>query len=106
MNSRFAAAGASRTLKVVGIILILSFFVDFLILSFPFQPTNKPWLIDWETALVDRGIVPMIGLGMLFAAYWVDSTDETNPPTIDLRFPALIISSLLGLMFLVIFPST
>ncbi|GAB1544389.1 HpsJ family protein [Scytonema sp. NUACC21] len=104
MNNHLAAVTASRTLKVVGIILILSFFVDFLILLFPFQPTNKAWQIDLATALVDRGIVPLVGLGMLFAGYWVDSFDDASRPGIDLRFPALVISSVLGLMFLLIFP--
>ncbi len=104
MNNRFAGIIAARTLKVVGIVLILSFLLDVLILLFPFQPTNRTWQIDLATALVDRGIVPMVGLGMLFTAHWVDTTDDTHPSGIDLRFPALILSSILGLMFLLIFP--
>jgi flagellar biosynthesis GTPase FlhF len=104
MNSNVAAVTASRTLKVVGIILILSFLVDFLILLFPFQPTNRVWQIDLATALVDRGIVPMVGLGMLFAGYWIDSVSESSRTVVDLRFPSLILSSILGLLFLLIFP--
>lgn len=105
MNNHFATVNASRTLKVVGVVLILSFFLDFLILLFPFQPTNKKWQIDLATALVDRGIVPMIGLGMLFAGSWIDSTDDgARPQPLDLRFPSLIISSILGLIFLLVFP--
>ncbi|MDF5720592.1 MAG: HpsJ family protein [Rhizonema sp. PD37] len=103
-NNSLATMNASRTLKVAGIILILSFFVDFLILLFPVQPTNKGWLIELATALVDRGIVPMIGISLLFAGYWIDTPDDTRPQGIDLRFPALILSSVLGLMFLLIFP--
>lgn len=104
MNNRFFAATTARTLKVAGIILILSFLLDVLILLFPFQATNRTWQIDLATALVDRGIVPMVGLGMLFAGYWTDSTDDGRTSGIDLRFPALILSSILGLMFLLIFP--
>lgn len=104
MNNRFVTVNASRTLKVVGIILLLSFLLDFLILLFPFQPTNRAWQIDLATALVDRGIVPMVGLGMLFAGHWIDSTDDGISQGIDLRFPALILSSILGLLFLLIFP--
>ncbi|KYC39729.1 hypothetical protein WA1_30850 [Scytonema hofmannii PCC 7110] len=104
MNTHLAAVTAARTAKVVGLILIVSFFVDFLILLFPFQPTNKAWQIDLATALVDRGIVPLVGLGFLFAGYWIDSIDDGNRPGIDLRFPAFILSSILGLMFLLIFP--
>ncbi|MEH2241413.1 hormogonium polysaccharide biosynthesis protein HpsJ [Nostoc sp.] len=106
MVNRFASVSTALTLKVVGIICILSFFVDFLILLLPFQPTDRVWQINLATALVDRGIVPLVGLGLLFAAYWIDSADAVSdrPQGIDLRFPAVILSSILGLMFLLIFP--
>jgi hypothetical protein len=106
MVNRFTSVSAALTVKVVGIICILSFFVDFLILLLPFQPTDRVWQINLATALVDRGIVPLVGLGLLFAGYWFDSADagSDRPQGIDLRFPALIISSILGLMFLLIFP--
>ncbi|MBG1262344.1 HpsJ family protein [Nostoc commune] len=106
MVNRFASVGTALTLKVVGIICILSFFVDFFILLLPFQPTDRVWQINLATALVDRGIVPLVGLGLLFAAYWIDSADAASdrPQGMDLRFPAVILSSILGLMFLLIFP--
>ncbi|MBH8574222.1 hypothetical protein I8752_14585 [Nostocaceae cyanobacterium CENA369] len=105
MTNRFASVNAALTLKVVGIILILSFFLDFLILLLPFQPTDRTWQINLATALVDRGIVPLVGLGMLFVGYWIDdASDGDRPRSVDLRFPALIISSILGLLFLLIFP--
>lgn len=105
-NTSFAAMNAGRTLKVVGIILILSFLIDFIILLLPFQPTDRTWQINLATALVDRGIVPMVGLGMLFSGYWAHSfaNDNSGNAGIDLRMPALILSSILGLMFLLIFP--
>jgi len=104
MVNRLATVNTSRTLKVVGTILILSFLVDVLILSLPFQPTNSGWQIRLATALVDRGIVPLVGLGMLFAGHWVDSTDDSIPSGIDLKIPMSILSSILGLVFLLIFP--
>jgi hypothetical protein len=105
MVNRFTSVSTAITMKVVGIICILSFFVDFLILLLPFQPTDRVWQINLATALVDRGIVPLVGLGLLFAAYWIENADASDRPQgIDLRFPALILSSILGLMFLLIFP--
>ncbi|KAB8318777.1 hypothetical protein SD81_007425 [Tolypothrix campylonemoides VB511288] len=105
MNNRFAAAIAARTLKVIGIILILSFLIDFIILSLDFSPTDKQLQLRWAASMVERGVVPLVGLGMLFAAYWIDSFDDGNQPQpIDFRMPALIISSILGLLFLVIAP--
>lgn len=105
MVNRVASVNAARTLKVVGVILLLSFLLDFLILLLPFQPTDRGWQINIATALVDRGIVPMVGLGFLFAASWIENAgDSDRSQTIDLRFPALILSSILGLIFLLIFP--
>ncbi|MGH8002290.1 MAG: hormogonium polysaccharide biosynthesis protein HpsJ, partial [Brasilonema sp.] len=57
MNNRFAAVLAARTLKVIGIILILSFLIDFLILSLDFSPTDKQLQLRWATAMVERGVV-------------------------------------------------
>lgn len=105
MVNRSAPLNTALSLKVVGVILILSFLFDFLILLLPFQPTDRLWQINLATALVERGIVPMVGLGFLFAAYWLESgSNSDRSPMIDLRFPALILSSVLGLIFLIIFP--
>ncbi|KAB8331876.1 hypothetical protein SD80_020310 [Scytonema tolypothrichoides VB-61278] len=105
MNNRFAAAIAARTLKVIGIILILSFLIDFVIISLDFSPTDKLLQLRWAASLVDRGVVPLVGLGMLFTGYWIDSFDDgTQPVSIDLKMPALVISSILGLLFLIIAP--
>ncbi|MBE9004019.1 hypothetical protein IQ259_02975 [Fortiea sp. LEGE XX443] len=105
MTNRFTSGNASLALKVIGVVLILSFLLDFLILLLPFQPTDRGWQINLATALVDRGIVPMVGLGSLLIGYWIDSAiDGDRPSGIDLRFPAFILSSILGLIFLLIFP--
>jgi polyhydroxyalkanoate synthesis regulator phasin len=104
MVNRFTSVSTALTLKVVGIVLILSFLLDFLLLLFPFLPTDRGWQISLATNLVDRGIVPLVGLGILFAGHWIESADSDRPPSLDLRFPTLILSSILGLMFLLIFP--
>jgi hypothetical protein len=105
MTNRFTSGNAALALKVIGVVLILSFLLDFLILLLPFQPTDRGWQINLATALVDRGIVPMVGLGSLLIGYWIDSASESDRPKgIDLRFPAFILSSILGLIFLLIFP--
>ncbi|AKG23656.1 hormogonium polysaccharide biosynthesis protein HpsJ [Calothrix sp. 336/3] len=104
MNNRFAASSASRTFKVVGTVLLLSFVLDLVILLIDFKPTDKASQIALASNLVERGIVPMVGLALMFAGYWVDTTDDSRSSGIDLRFPALILSSILGLMFFVIAP--
>jgi hypothetical protein len=106
MVNRIAPTNTSLALKVVGIVCILSFLIDFVILLLDFSATNKQAQIALATALVDRGIVPLIGLALLLAAYWVDKVDSGSdrPPAIDLRMPVFVISSILGLMFLLIAP--
>ncbi|MFM2062083.1 MAG: hypothetical protein RLZZ507_1753 [Cyanobacteriota bacterium] len=104
MVNRAASSNSSLALKVVGIVCILSFFVDFVILLLGFSPTDKQAQIGLTTALVDRGIVPMVGLGMILAAYWFDSAETGGGAGMNLKLPSLILSSILGLMFLLIFP--
>lgn len=98
---------AARTLKIVGTVLILSFLLDLIILTFPFRPADKGWQISLANQLVDRGIVPLVGLALLFAGYWVGNTASSSVSSkswLSLRFWALLLSSLLGLLFLLLFP--
>lgn len=102
MVNRLTPANTSLALKTVGIICILSFIVDFLFLLFPVQPTDRLWLINLFRNLVDRGIVPLVGAGLIVAAYGIESNDSSR--SLDLRLPTFILSSLLGLLFFVIGP--
>ena len=108
MNNLQFSPLLARILKLIGVLLILSFFVDFVILLFPFGLRDRNWQIGLATALVDRGIIPMVGLALFLTGYWVENSSSnipTKPKTwLDLRFWALLLSSLLGLLFLVLCP--
>lgn len=105
MVNRVSSSNSSLALKVVGVVCILSFFVDFVILLLGFSPTDKASQIGFTTGVVDRGIVPMVGLGMIMAAYWIDGAETGGDRSgFDLRIPSLLLSSFFGLMFLLIFP--
>ncbi|MFM5983019.1 MAG: HpsJ family protein [Sphaerospermopsis kisseleviana] len=105
MVNRVSSFNSSLILKVVGIVCILSFFVDFVILLLGFSLTDKQVQIGFTTALVDRGIVPLVGLGIISAAYWLDNLETGGDRSgLDLRLPSMILASILGLMFLLIFP--
>jgi hypothetical protein len=83
----------------------LFFSLDFLFLLFPLQLTDKLWQINLCRSLVDQGIVPLLGLGGILTAYWVDrSTESGRSSSSGLKLPIFILSSLLGLIFLLIFP--
>ncbi|MGB8691302.1 MAG: HpsJ family protein [Microcoleus sp.] len=110
-NSRQFSSVAARTLKVVGIILILSALLDCIVLSLPGEASdmiNRGWQLAAATQIVDRGIIPLMGIALLLTGFWVDSSTgvsiERRNFWLDLRFWALLISSLLGLIYLLLVP--
>lgn len=110
-NSRQFSSVAARTLKVVGIILILSALLDCIVLSLPGEisdMSNRGWQLAAATQIVDRGIIPLMGIALLMTGFWVDSSSgvsiERRNVWVDLRFWALLISSLLGLIYLLLVP--
>ncbi len=103
MVNRVASSNTALVLKVIGIVCILSFFVDFGVLLLDFSPTNKQLQVGLVTAIVDRGIVPLLGIGTIFVSSWMNNAED-RPQGLDLRLPALILASLFGLMFLLMFP--
>lgn len=110
-NNRQFSSVAARTLKVVGIILILSALLDCIVLSLPGEASdimNRGWQLAAATQIVDRGIIPLMGIALLMTGFWVDSSSgvsiERRNVWVDLRFWALLISSLLGLIYLLVVP--
>lgn len=107
-SSRPTTALASRALKAVGIIITLSALLDILVLSIPYQLLDRDWQIDFVTQVVDRGIVPLVGIVLFLTGFWVDSMAGTLAERKriwqDPRLWALILSSILGLLFLTLFP--
>jgi hypothetical protein len=110
-NSRQFSSVAARTLKVVGIILILSALLDCIVLSLPGETSdtiNRGWQLAAATQIVDRGIIPLMGIALLLTGFWVDSSTgvsiERRNLWLDLRFWTLLISSLLGLIYFLLAP--
>ncbi|ALB42797.1 MULTISPECIES: HpsJ family protein [Nostocales] len=105
MTTSIPSRTTSFLLQLIGIICILFFSLDFLFLLFPLQLTDKLWQINLCRSLVDQGIVPLLGLGAILTAYWVDrSSESSRSSSSGLKLPIFILSSLLGLIFLLIFP--
>lgn len=96
-------------LKLFGVVFILSSFLDYVTLLFPLRLQDPQWQLGFVTNLVDRGIVPMVGVGLILIGYWIEATlyaDTANGRGggFDLRLPTFIISALLGLIFLLVVP--
>jgi len=96
---------AAISLKLVGAITILAALVDFLTLLFPPDFANRAWQLSTVTSLVDRGIVPLVGIALLLTGYWIDTSlgKSARKTTLflDARFWTCLLSCLLGLIFLV-----
>ncbi len=99
---------AALALKLVGGITILAALVDFLVLLLPPDLLNRTWQISITTQLVDRGIVPLVGIALLFTGFWIDSyvAGKRGRPNLilDARFWTCILACILGLLFAVLTP--
>lgn len=103
----------SLVLPVVGIVLILTFVFDFVIRLFSLQ-WNKPEIqINFWNELIDRGVIPLIGLALVYAGFWLNgmlshkSDPEDSPapsPANNPQFWTFVFASLLGLVFLLLLP--
>jgi hypothetical protein len=98
----------SRALKIVGIVVTLAALLDILILPIPYQLGDRQWQINFAAQVVDRGVVPLVGIALFLAGFWVDSVSgaltERKRLWQDPRFWACVLSSLLGLLFVLLFP--
>jgi hypothetical protein len=96
---------AAIALKLVGVVTILSALLDFIVLLVPPDFGNPQWLLNTTTQIVDRGIVPLVGIALLLAGFWVErnagKSSQGGSLLTDLRFWTCIISSVLGLIFLI-----
>jgi hypothetical protein len=103
----------SLVLPLVGIVLILTFVFDFVIRVFSLQ-WNKPEIqINFWNELIDRGVIPLIGLALVYAGFWLngilsrksDTEDGPAPsPASNPQFWTFVFASLLGLVFLLLLP--
>lgn len=97
----------SLVLKLSGLILILSAIFDFVAFAFPFKWQETPWAITFVSSIVDRGIVPLLGIVLILLAYWIENVavGTGKKSSFDLRLPIFGFSTLLGLMFLLFVPT-
>ena len=97
----------SLSLKLTGLVFILSFLLDAFILPLPYQFSQSQWQVGFVTTFVDRGIVPLLGIVLVLLAYWIDSNNKDVIPRksrFEFRWPLFIFSTLLGLVFLLMIP--
>jgi hypothetical protein len=105
----------SLVLPLVGIVLILTFVFDFTVRLFGLDFAKPDVLLNLLNELIDRGVIPLIGLAFVSAGFWLNkalsytatATDPNSPVTSPLSNPqfwAFVFASLLGLLFLLLVP--
>lgn len=106
LNSRQLSSLISIAFKTAGIIMILAAIVDMAILPIPFQLQNREWLLGFITQVVDRGIIPMLGIALIIAGNWVDSlannAAQPGPSWRSLQFWALVLASVLAALYMLL----
>ena len=108
--NRLFSPPAALIAKLVGIIMILSFLLDTITLLIPstppFSPLDKGWQLSVMTQLVERGFIPLLGMGFLFAGSWIETQGGAAGSQLweYVKLAALILSGILGLAFLLIAP--
>ncbi|MDJ0730344.1 MAG: HpsJ family protein [Crocosphaera sp.] len=101
------SAFTSLVLKLIGVIFILSSVLDYLTILIPVNFGSASWKIGVVTNIVDRGVVPLVGIGFILVGYFIDGLANANPlkkSGLNLKFPVYILSAFLGLLFLLAVP--
>lgn len=96
----------SFALKIVGTVMFVASLIDYLFLLIPFNWTDDNWQITTTNSLVDRGIVPLLGITLILIGWWItdNAANAVGKPIPALRLTTFILASILGLIFLLLVP--
>lgn len=106
-SSPASSSFTALALKIVGLVMIVSSLLDYILAIIPFNIDQREWQIAVTTQFVDRGIIPLVGIALVVLAYRIDNAASQAPQKSlfqDLRFWLLSLSSLLGLIYLLLVP--
>ncbi len=102
----------SLVLPLVGVVLVLTFVFDFSIRLFGLDFSKPDILLNLLNEIIDRGVIPLIGLALVSAGFWLNNALNFSPdaerkvvsPLRNSQFWTFVFASLLGLLFLVLIP--
>lgn len=104
----------SWVLPIVGIVLVLTVVYDFTVRLFTLQWDKPDVVLNFLNELIDRGVIALLGLALVYAGFWLNSalgktpsnseTDMAKPPWRSSQFWTFVFSSVLGLIFLLLVP--
>ncbi|MBF2000820.1 MAG: hypothetical protein IGS38_08905 [Synechococcales cyanobacterium M58_A2018_015] len=102
----FFTPSMALILKLIGTLLIAATLLDYLVVTVPPNFLNSEWITDWISEWVTRGPVPLLGVSILFLGIWIERShhSETGRALGGLATGSLILSGILGVLFLVMAP--
>ncbi|WNZ22985.1 hypothetical protein HJG54_09005 [Leptolyngbya sp. NK1-12] len=105
-SSRSVPSLVALILKTAGVVITLAALLDMFILPLPYQFLDRSWQISFVTAWVERGIVPLVGIVLFLIGFAVEGSLEKEKKSLwqDPRFWAYVLASLLGLLYVLMFP--
>lgn len=96
---------ASRSLQLVGLVMIVSFVIDILIIFFPPNLLSPQWRLGFSSQLIDRGVIPLVGVALLLGGIWIKDSEGTSGSKQGmLRSAAVLVSLILGIVYLLVVP--
>ena len=107
MKTTTSALSAPFVLKVAGYVMILSTLIDYATLLFPPKFSDQQWVGSTLIQLVDRGVIPLIGMVFVYVSSYLEGGSlkpEGRNSLMTGRFGMIILSGLLGLLFLLAVP--
>lgn len=105
-SSRSIPSLVAPILKTAGVVITLAALLDMFVLPLPYQFLDRSWQISLVTAWVERGIVPLVGIVLFLVGFAIDGGlgNEKKPVWQDPRFWAFVLASVLGLLYVLMFP--
>ncbi|MGD1809128.1 HpsJ family protein [Dapis sp. BLCC M126] len=100
---------AAKFLKLSGIIVILFTIINSVLLLFPLNFGDIDWRLSFTTQIIERGILPILGIALMFCGYAFEeivgiASPEAKVSWNSLKFWIYLLSLFLGIMFLLLIP--
>ncbi|NEO53985.1 MAG: hypothetical protein F6K54_13420 [Okeania sp. SIO3B5] len=108
-NTNPISIQAAQFIKLAGLILIIFTLINYILLLFPLNLGDIEWRLNFTTQLVNQGILPILGIALMFAAYGFEDIVGVSKaqPQIgwnNLKFWVCLVSLFLGIIFLLLIP--
>ncbi len=97
------AAPIALALKGIGCILLAIALIDYLVLLFPLDLGDPQWRFQLSSQVVDRGVLPLLGIAILGLSIWVEQLSELSSKGV-MKPVMMVASAALTLLFFIVGP--